>query len=114
MIKSKSKNKHVRRKRIREFLYILLNNSNWKSQRELVEERNLNVFFLIDVSSSMVYGSIDKLKIEYVAELAAALSYVVLNAGDSVGFALFNDKIVKNIFGVRSANLTFFSAIRLQ
>src|SRR3989344_4957341 len=40
MIKSKSKNKHVRRKRIREFLYILLNNSNWKSQRELVEERN--------------------------------------------------------------------------
>jgi len=65
--------------------------------REFVEERNLNVYFLIDVSSSMVYGSIDKLKMEYAGELAAALSYVVLNAGDSVGFALFNDKIVKNV-----------------
>jgi len=63
--------------------------------RNFVEERNLNVFFLIDVSSSMVYSSSDKLKIEYAAELAAALSFVVLNAGDSVGFALFNDKIVR-------------------
>jgi uncharacterized protein (DUF58 family) len=34
---------------------------------------------------------------EYVGELGAALSYVVLNAGDSVGFALFTDKIVKNV-----------------
>lgn len=65
--------------------------------REFVEERNLNVFFLIDVSSSMVYGSIDKLKMEYAGEIAAALSYVVLSAGDSVGFALFNDKIIKNM-----------------
>ena len=65
--------------------------------REFVEERNLNVFFLIDVSSSMVYGSIDKLKIEYVGEIAAALSFVVLNAGDSIGFALFSDRIVKYV-----------------
>lgn len=65
--------------------------------REFVEERNLNVFFLIDASSSMVYGSIDKLKMEYAGEIAAALSYVVLSAGDSVGFALFNDKIIKNM-----------------
>jgi len=62
--------------------------------RDFEEERNLNVFFLVDVSSSMVYGSIDKLKIEYVGELTAALSFVVLNAGDSVGFALFSDRIV--------------------
>ncbi|MBI2651499.1 DUF58 domain-containing protein [Candidatus Woesearchaeota archaeon] len=65
--------------------------------REFVEERNLSVFFLIDVSSSMIYGSIDKLKMEYVGELAASLSYGVLNAGDSAGFALFTDKIVKNV-----------------
>ncbi len=65
--------------------------------REFVEERNLNVFFLIDVSSSMIYSSTDKLKIEYAGELAAALSFVVLNVGDSVGCALFNDKIVKNM-----------------
>ena len=63
--------------------------------REFEEERNLNIFFLIDVSSSMVYGSIDKLKMEYAGELIAALSYSVLNSGDSVGFALFSDKIIK-------------------
>lgn len=61
--------------------------------REFIQERNLNVFFLIDVSSSMVYSSIDKLKLEYTAELAATLSYIVLQAGDSIGFAMFNDKI---------------------
>mgnify|MGYP001608793071 CR=1 FL=1 len=71
--------------------------SNKLLVREFVEERNLNVYFLIDVSSSMAYSSIDKLKIEYAGEIAAALSYVVLNAGDSIGFALFNEKIVKNI-----------------
>jgi len=65
--------------------------------REYVEERNLNVFFLIDVSSSMIYSSIDKLKMEYVGELAASLSFIVLNAGDSMGFALFSDKIVKKV-----------------
>lgn len=71
--------------------------SNQLYIREFAEERNLNVYFLIDVSSSMVYGSASKLKMEYAGELAAALSYVVLNAGDSIGFALFNDKIVKNV-----------------
>ncbi|MEK6946528.1 MAG: DUF58 domain-containing protein [Nanoarchaeota archaeon] len=61
--------------------------------REFIQERNLNIFFLIDASSSMVYSSIDKLKLEYTAELAATLSYIVLQAGDSTGFAMFNDKI---------------------
>jgi len=32
---------------------------------------------------------------EYAAEIVASLSYVMLQAGDSVGFALFNDKIVE-------------------
>ena len=65
--------------------------------KEYVEERNVNVFFLIDVSSSMVFGSTPKLKNEYAAELAAALCYTSLEAGDSVGYALFSDKIVKKM-----------------
>jgi len=64
--------------------------------REFAEERNLNVFFLLDVSSSMIYGSIDKLKIEYAVELIATLSYTILQAGDSISFALFSDKIVRH------------------
>lgn len=62
--------------------------------REFAEERNLNVFFLVDVSSSMVFGSVDKLKMEYAAELVATLSYTILQAGDSISFAFFTDKIV--------------------
>lgn len=62
--------------------------------KEFVEERNLNVFFLIDVSSSMMFSTIDKLKIEYAAELVATLSYTILKAGDCVGFALFSNEII--------------------
>ncbi|MCK4520937.1 MAG: DUF58 domain-containing protein [Nanoarchaeota archaeon] len=65
--------------------------------KEFVEERNINIFFLIDASASMVLGSIPKLKSEYAAELVASLSYAILSAGDSVGFALFADKVVKEI-----------------
>ncbi len=61
--------------------------------KQYVEERNLNVFFLIDVSESMIFGSTDKLKNEYAAELVAALAHSVLESGDNVGFAMFNDAI---------------------
>lgn len=63
--------------------------------RELVEERNLNVMFLFDVSSSMSFASVEKLKNEYAAELIATLSFAILNAGDAVGLIMFTDKIVK-------------------
>ena len=59
--------------------------------KEYVEERNLEVFLLIDVSSSMVFGSTEKLKNEYAAELVSTLSYAVLNMGDSLGFGFLAD-----------------------
>jgi len=62
--------------------------------KEYVEERNLEIFFLIDTSASMVYGSGRKLKSEYAAEVVASLAYVTLHAEDSIGFALFNRRIV--------------------
>lgn len=65
--------------------------------KERVPERNLNIFFLIDVSSSMVFGSTKKLKIEYVAEMVHSLAYAILETENSVGFALFNDKIVAKL-----------------
>ena len=61
----------------------------------LTEERNVNIIFLVDVSSSMSFASIDKLKNEYAAELVASLSFAAIQAGDSVGLIMFNDKIVK-------------------
>tara|TARA_Y100000310_G_scaffold179357_1_gene179333 strand:- start:8950 stop:9840 length:891 start_codon:yes stop_codon:yes gene_type:complete len=62
--------------------------------KEFEEERNLNVFFLVDASNSMVYSSISKLKCEYAAELVGSLGFVILHSGDSVGFTLFSDKIL--------------------
>ena len=63
--------------------------------KEYVEERDVKIFFLIDVSSSMVFGSTPKLKNEYTLEMIAALANLIVKSGDRVGFALFNDKIVK-------------------
>src|SRR3989338_7253180 len=65
--------------------------------KEFVEERNVEVLFLLDASSSMLFGSEHLLKAEYAAELMAALYYIVLKSGDSAGFVLFTDEIVKKM-----------------
>lgn len=68
-----------------------------KSKQMLVkvyrEIRELEIYFLLDTSSSMVFGSQDKLKNEVAAEFVLALAYTVLSAGDSVGLIAFSDKI---------------------
>lgn len=78
-------------------------NIDWKaslrSQDLLIkimeEERNVRVFFLFDVSDSMLFASVDKLKCEYGAEMIASLCFAILRVGDSVGLAMFSDRIVK-------------------
>ena len=63
--------------------------------KEMEEERNSQVFFLFDVSNSMLFASTNKLKCEYAAEIVASLSFAILRAGDSVGLAMFSDSINK-------------------
>jgi len=78
-------------------------NIDWKATvragktlaRKYIEERDLKIMFLIDVSDNMIFGSTEKLKCEYAAELVAALAHVILISGDRVGFAFFNDRVVK-------------------
>ena len=65
--------------------------------KEFVEERNIDILFLVDVSSQMLTGSTKKLKAEYIAEFVASFSRSALEAGDSVGLVLFSNKIIKNI-----------------
>mgnify|MGYP001594638717 CR=1 FL=1 len=64
--------------------------------REYIEERSLNVFFLVDASSTMLFGSRDKIKAQYAAELVASMSFAIIHSSDSVGFGMFNKGIVKN------------------
>lgn len=63
--------------------------------KKYVEERNVNVFFLFDVSNSMLFASTDKLKAEYSAEIISSLCFAILQAGDYAGMAMFTDTIVK-------------------
>jgi uncharacterized protein (DUF58 family) len=62
--------------------------------KEYREERNLNVYFLLDTSSSMIFGSTEKLKLEYAAEFVAAFSYFVMKAEDRAGLIMFTDRVV--------------------
>jgi uncharacterized protein (DUF58 family) len=61
--------------------------------RQYKEEEKLTVIFLIDASENMILGSGEKLKCECAAELALALSYVILNTDCRVGFVFFNDDV---------------------
>lgn len=61
--------------------------------KQYKEERDLKIMFLIDVGSNMVFGSGEKLKCEYITELVAAFSRVILDNNDQVGFFLFSDKV---------------------
>jgi uncharacterized protein (DUF58 family) len=70
--------------------------------REYIEERDLNIYFILDVSSSMLFGSQKKLKAEYVAELIAAMSHLIVNSGDSAGLIMFNNDLVKLIRATKS------------
>ena len=80
-------------------------NIDWKASirankllvKRFKEERDLDVFFLLDVSSSMIFGSTRKLKIRYAAEVLASLSYFIIQSMDRVGLFLFTDKIIKAI-----------------
>lgn len=63
--------------------------------RRYTQVKNLNMIILVDVSDSMLFSSINKLKCEYAAELAASLSFYFLKSQDNVGIGLFNNKMVK-------------------
>jgi uncharacterized protein (DUF58 family) len=51
--------------------------------------------FVVDVGENMVFGSQEKLKCEYTAEMVAALSHSIINSGDQIGFILFNNTFAK-------------------
>ncbi len=61
--------------------------------KQYTEERNLKIVFLIDVGERMVSGSTDKLKCEYVSEVVAALTNLILMSKDKVGYILFGDSV---------------------
>jgi uncharacterized protein (DUF58 family) len=61
--------------------------------KEFVEERDLSVFLVVDVSGSLGFGSRALLKRELAAELATLLAFAALRNQDRVGAALVSDRL---------------------
>lgn len=61
--------------------------------KRFVEERELTVMVVVDVSASGTYGSGDVTKRELAAEVAAVLAFSAVRNNDKVGLLLFSDRI---------------------
>jgi len=61
--------------------------------KRFVEERELTVFFLVDLSASGAFGSVKKLKNEIAAEFCALLAFSAVKNNDKVGLIVFTDRV---------------------
>ncbi len=61
--------------------------------KSYIEERELTVIFLVDISASGQFGSDKQLKKETAAELCAVLALNAIKKNDRIGLILFTDKI---------------------
>jgi uncharacterized protein (DUF58 family) len=61
--------------------------------KKYVEERDLTVFLVVDVSGSLSFGSRAILKRELAAEIAALLAFAAVRNQDRVGAALVSDHL---------------------
>jgi len=61
--------------------------------KKFVEERDLTLLVVVDVSGSQAFGSRFLLKRDYAAELAAVLAFSAVANHDRVGAVLFSDRV---------------------
>ena len=61
--------------------------------KDFVEERELNVMLIVDVSSSGEFGSAGKFKNEISAEVASIIAFAAIRNNDKIGLIVFSDKI---------------------
>ena len=65
--------------------------------KKYVEERELTVMLLLDVSGSSTFGSVKQRKGELSAELCAVLAFSAVKNNDKVGLIVFTDRIEKYV-----------------
>jgi uncharacterized protein (DUF58 family) len=61
------------------------------------EERELTIVFLVDISGSQSFGSVQRPKAEVAAEITCLLALSAIKNQDKVGMILFSDRIEKSI-----------------
>ena len=65
--------------------------------KKFVEERELTLMLLVDVSGSGLFGSHEQSKRELAAEIASVLAFSAIRNNDKVGLILFTDEVEKFI-----------------
>ena len=63
--------------------------------KKFVEERELTVVFLVDASGSGAFGTVDRLKNEFAAEICAVLAFSAIKNNDRVGLVIVTDQVEK-------------------
>ena len=63
--------------------------------KKFVEERELTLMLVVDVSGSGLFGSGDQSKRELAAEIASVLAFSAIRNNDKVGLILFTDEVEK-------------------
>src|SRR6266704_2253258 len=65
--------------------------------KKFVEERELTLMLVVDVSGSGLFGSGDQSKREMAAEIASVLAFSAIRNNDKVGLILFTEEVEKYI-----------------
>jgi uncharacterized protein (DUF58 family) len=65
--------------------------------KKFVEERELTLMLVVDVSGSGLFGSGEQSKRELAAEIASVLAFSAIRNNDKVGLILFTDEVEKFI-----------------
>lgn len=65
--------------------------------KKFVEERELTVMLIVDLSGSGLFGSSDQSKRELAAEIASVLAFSAIRNNDKVGLILFTEEVEKFI-----------------
>ena len=72
--------------------------------KRFVEERELAVLLVVDVSASNDFGTRGGLKGDLAAEVASVLTLAAMRSGDRVGLLLFSDRIERYVRPARGRN----------
>lgn len=63
--------------------------------KKFVEERELTVMLLLDMSASSFFGTVHKFKMQIAAEICSILAFSAIRNNDKVGFMAFTNKVEK-------------------
>ncbi|MBI5416557.1 DUF58 domain-containing protein [Candidatus Poribacteria bacterium] len=71
--------------------------------KKFVEEREMTVMLLVDMSASNAFGTCNELKQDITTEICALLAFSAIKNNDKVGLIIFTDKIEKFVPPVKGS-----------